>query len=75
MDGIDGPDDVRVQGRMGKGEAHNKFHGCQAFEQVIEVCVLPPLPLHPGLLPLAWRALGRTAPNDDTGPCLSCLER
>ena len=47
MDGIDGPDDVRVQVRMGEGEAHNKLHGRHAVEQVIEVCVLPPLPLHP----------------------------
>ena len=70
MGGIDGPDDVRVQVRMGKGEAQNKLHGRHAVEQVIEVRLLPPFPLHSGLLPLGWRALGSPAPNDDAGPCL-----
>ena len=32
--------------------------------------LLPPVPLHPGLLPLGWRALGSPAPNDDASPCL-----
>jgi hypothetical protein len=70
MNGLDCPDDVRVQGRMGTGEAYNKLHGRHTFEQVIEVCVLLPVPLHSGLLPLAWRALGSPASNDDTGACL-----
>src|SRR5205814_274553 len=67
MLGIDRADYVRVQIRMREREAQDELHGGHAFEQIIEVHVPPPLPLHSGLLSLGGRALGRAAPNDDAG--------
>src|SRR5215813_2654306 len=69
MDGINSPNDVRVQVRMGKGEAQNKLHRRHAFKQIIEAYLLPPVPLHPSLLPLGGSALGRPTPNDNTDGC------
>ena len=57
---------------MGEGEAQDELHGRHAVEQVSEHHLLPAFPLHPVVLALGWRALGRAAPNDDTGSRLGC---
>jgi hypothetical protein len=67
MGGIDRPDDVRVQVRMGERETQDELHGRHAVEQVSKDYLPPPFPLHSVLLALGWRTLRRTAPNDDAG--------